>query len=207
MTYFKILVEGSSDEPMVREIMIRRFGLVEGPDFHIHPHKGRGNLPENPLARPDPKHRGLLDQLPATLQGLAYCGEDICVLVLIDVDDNACKDLLADLTAMLKMLPKKPKRVLFRLAIEETESWFVADSEAVKSAYPRARLQVLRGLPPDAIVGAWERLAEALGEPVAQVTGRDKYSWAEQIAPHLNLDAPVSPSLKKFISGVERELS
>lgn len=207
MTYFKILVEGGADVPMVREIMTRRFGLIEGQDFQVHAHKGCGKLPSNPLAKPDPKHRGLLDQLPATLQGLSFCGEDICVVVLVDVDDKACKDFLVELNNMLEALPKKPKRVLFRLAIEETESWFIADSEAVRLAYPKMKLQRLRDIKPDAIVGAWERLAEAIGETVAQVTGPDKYTWAEKIAPHINLENPISPSLGKFISGVERELS
>ncbi|MDD5035829.1 MAG: DUF4276 family protein [Methylococcaceae bacterium] len=206
MTYFEVLVEGASDVPMVREIMTRRFDLVEAQDFRIHPHKGRGRLPSNPLARPGLKQQGLLDQLPAKLQGFSHCGDEICVLVVVDVDDMPCGELLAELNGLLAALPKKPRRVLFRLAIEETESWFIADGEAVKSAYPKAKLRMLRGIEPDAIVGAWEKLAEAIGETLSQVTGRDKYLWAERIAPHVNLATPMSPSLGKFISGVEREL-
>ncbi len=207
MTHFEILVEGAADVPMVREIMARRFGLVEKQDFRIHPHKGRGSLPANPLANPNSKHRGLLDQLPAKLRGYSHLGEDLCVLVLVDVDDTPCQDLLKALNAMLVVLPRKPKRVLFRLAIEETESWFIADTDAVRAAYPKAQWQHLRGIEPDAIVGAWERLAESIGVSVQSVTGRDKYEWAENIAPHINLDKPISPSLNKFIAGVERELA
>lgn len=206
MSYFEILVEGGADVPIVREIMTRRFGLMEGQGFQVHPHQGCGKLPDNPLARPDPKRRRLLDQLPAKLRGYAHCGKEICVLVLVDVDDRNCADFLAALNAMLNALPNKPPRVLFRLAIEETESWFIADSEAVRKAYPKAKLDGLRKIKPDAIVGAWERLAEAIGEPIPQVTGPVKYSWAERISPHINLNAPVSTSLGKFISGVEREI-
>ena len=48
MTHFEILVEGAADVPMVREIMVRRFGLVEKRDFRIHPHKGRGRSNRTP---------------------------------------------------------------------------------------------------------------------------------------------------------------
>jgi hypothetical protein len=207
MTFFHILVEGGADVPMVREIMTRRFSLVEEEGFKIYPHKGIGTLPKNPLATPDPKRRGLLDQLPAKLKGFSFHVEDICVVVLVDVDDKACKDFLAELNNMLSVLPKRPPRVLFRLAIEETESWFIADKDAVKKAYSNANLESLRRIKPDAIVGAWERLAESIGVKVSEgAAGPVKYSWAENIAPHINLENPISPSLGKFISGIEREL-
>ncbi len=206
MTYFEILVEGGSDVPTLREIMTRRFRLTEGVDFRIHPHKGRGKLPSNPLARPDPKHQALLDQLPAKLRGFGRSlGDNACVLVVLDVDDTPCHQLLDELNDMLKDLPSRPKNVLFRLAIEETESWFIADEQAIVQAYPKAKVQTLRGIQPDAIVGAWEALAKALQMNPKNVTGADKYAWAEAIAPHLELDSPRSPSLKKLIEGILRQ--
>ena len=206
MTYFEVLVEGSSDVPALREVLVRKFGLTEDQDFRIHPHKGRGNLPGNLLAQPDPKQQTLLHQLPAKLRGFSYLGDDACVIVVVDVDDNPCNQLLADLKSMLRRLPRKPRRVLFRLAIEETESWFIADEGAVKSAFPRAKTQRIRNTPPDAIVGAWELLADALKINRNEVTGPDKFAWATVIAPHLNLDNPRSPSLRKLIEGVNREV-
>ena len=109
--------------------------------------------------------------------------------------------------AMLARLPRRPRRVLFRLAIEETESWFIADLEAVVKAYPKAKQQKLRGIVADDIVGAWEKLADALNIKPSEVTGADKYAWAERISPHLNLKEPHSPSLGKFIAGISREVS
>ena len=206
MTYFEVLVEGGSDVPALREVLVRKFGLTEGQNFRIHPHKGRGNLPDNLLARPDPAQQTLLHQLPAKLRGFSYLGDDACVVVVVDVDDTPCKKLLADLKSMLRRLPRKPQRVLFRLAIEETESWFIADEGAVKRAFPRAKTQRIRNTVPDAIVGAWELLADALGIKRGEVTGPDKYAWATAIAPHLNLDNPRSPSLRKLIEGVNREV-
>ena len=68
MTFFEILLEGSSDVPIVKEILTRRFNLKEDIDFRIHPHKGKGRLPQNPLAKADLSQRGLLDQLSAGLR-------------------------------------------------------------------------------------------------------------------------------------------
>jgi len=205
VTYFEVLVEGYADTPAVREVLCRKFGLVENEHFRIHAHKGRGKLPNNILANPELKRQGLLDQLPAKLRGFSYLGQGVCVLVVLDVDRTQCHDLLRDLNQMLAQLPKRPLNVLFRLAIEETESWFIADPTAIKKAFPKAKLGKLPETP-DAIVGAWEKLAEALGVDRNTVTGPDKYKWAEMIAPHLNLDSPRSPSFRKLIDGINRNL-
>ncbi len=206
MIWIEVLVEGTSDVPAVKEVLTRRFGLKEDEHFRIHPHQGKGKLPENPLARPDRNQRQLLHQLPAKLRGYAKSlSEDSVVLVVVDADDTPCAELLADLNSMLSKLPARPSRVLFRLAIEETESWFIADPAAVKRAFPKANITALKKLQPDAIVGAWERLAEAIGVP-AKSSGTDKLRWATQICPHLDLEQPCSPSLGKLISSVAREL-
>lgn len=206
MTWFEVLVEGASDVPAVREVFTRRFGLVESEHFRIHPHQGKGRLPADPLARPDPKQRQLLHQLPAKLRGYARSLDPASVvLVLVDADDTPCTELLGALNDMLARLPDRPTRVLFRLAIEETESWFIADPSAVRAAFPRARVAPLSRVAPDSIVGAWERLAEVIGVSVS-ASGAEKLHWATRICPHLDLDNPGSPSLRKLISGISREL-
>lgn len=205
--FIEVLTEGASDVPVVREVLVRQFGLSEDVDFRIHPHRGRGNMPTDPLAQPDPKHRGLFDQLPAKLRGFGkYMDEQCLVLVLVDVDDDDCEQLLAKLNALLLSLPTKPPRVMFRLAIEETESWFLADSNAIKKAFPNAKLALIQNIAPDARGGAWEKLAECLNHKPSSGAPK-KTHWAEQIAPHLNLDTPFSPSLSKLISGLQRELN
>jgi hypothetical protein len=205
--WIEVLLEGASDLPTVREVLCRRFNLIEGEHFRLHSHKGKGSLPDNPLKTPDPKRAGLLDQLPAKLRGYAKSlNRDALVLVVVDLDDDKCADFLASLHAMLKKLPAHPQ-VLFRLAIEETESWFIADYDAVKAAYPKAKIAGLKKLTPDAIVGAWEQLAQALGTHKNSVTGADKFIWATAIAPKLNLLNPKSPSLRKLMEGIKRHLT
>jgi len=108
---------------------------------------------------------------------------------------------------VLQKLPRKPSRVVFRLAVEETESWFIADTQAILKAYPKAKIQKLRNIQPDAIVGAWEALADAIGSKRAEVTGPDKFAWAEKIAPYLDFDNPVSPSLKGLIDDISEHVT
>lgn len=206
MTRFEVLVEGPSDVPAVREVLVRRFGLTENEDFRIHPHQGKGSLPTNLKEGRDPTKRGLLNQLPSKLRGYAtYLSPNDVVLVVIDADDSPVEQLVTDLNVMLDNLSARPERVLFQLAIEETESWFIADIAAVQTAFPKAKVAPLRKIPPDAIVGAWEELAKAIGSTGS--SGTDKRRWAEKICPHLNLDNPPSPSFQRLISGIAGELA
>jgi hypothetical protein len=176
--------------------------------FAIHPHRGKGQLPDGSAHQL--QHSGLLNQLERKLNAYGeILGDDSFVLVLLDVDDENCAELLARLNAKLLALKCRPKRVLFRLAIEEIESWFIADLEALKLAYPARRITRLskEKIPPDAIIGAAERLAKHLGVKSESLTGTVKKKWAEQIAPHLNLDVPFSPSLRKFLEGVAAQIA
>lgn len=207
MTWVDVLVEGESDVPILREVLRRRFELDEGEHFRVHPHRGRGRLPARPLARPDPVRRGLLDRLPAVLR--AYGKRempDAVVVVVVDADRDDCRRLKADLLAMLDALPERPERVLLRVAVEEIESWIIADAEAVLATWPHANLRCLPGPPHDRVCGAWEALARTLGRRPETCTGQDKLVWATAVAPRLNLDDPPSPSLRALISGLERAL-
>lgn len=204
--YFEVLVEGASDAPTVKEIMQRKFGFEHGHDFRVHPHRGKGRLPDDPLARPDTRHRGLLDQLPAKLRGMSWMDANYCLIVLVDADVQNCVELKQQLVDLYQVLEQKPQNVLFRIAVEEMESWFVADLDAVKLAYPRANIDSLRAIAPDSIIGTWERLAESLGKYPAQCRGSDKYEWTQNISPHLNLDMPFSPSMRAFITGIDSYL-
>lgn len=201
MTFFEILLEGSSDVPAVRGILERRFGWREDEHFRLHPHRGKGRLPANPLARPGLNNRGLLDQLPAKLRGYGHFGEEYCVVVLVDADREDCRDLKKQLVDLYEKLPSKPSRVLFRIAVEETESWFLADQQAIRAAYPKCRLSGIRDLDPDQVCGAWEHLAAALGHGAS---GSRKNEWARKITPHLDIENPKSPSLRAFLDGVGR---
>ncbi len=206
--YIEVLTEGASDVPVVEQLMKHHFGLTENEHYRIHPHAGKGKLPANLSAQPARNLRGLLDQLPAKLRGFGkWLPHDALVLVLIDLDSGDCKQFLAELLDMYNRLEVKPNRVLFRIAIEETESWFLADTKALKAGYPKAKISEVTAIEPDAVIGAWERLAHALSIDPNFVTGVDKFQWAKAIAPHLDFIQPRSPSLLKLVEGTQRYLN
>jgi hypothetical protein len=202
--FIHALLEGAADVPVMREILTRRFGLTETLHFDLHPHNGKGKLPENLHQRPSERDRTLLHQLPAKLRAYADLGQEVLILVVVDADDTPEAVLLNELDAMLSALQRRPPRVLFRLAIEETESWFLADPDAIAAAYPAAKIQRIQKIDPDAVVGAWERLAECLGRK-GQSAPKDKFAWAERIAPHMNFTHPRSPSLRKLLDSLVAE--
>ena len=201
MSWIEVLVEGSADVPVLREVLTRRFLLAEGQNFRIHAHQGKGNLPSDVMRVHNINNRGLLNQLPAKLTafGRSFTKQQ-WVLVVIDADNTSPSKLLGDLKDMLVKI-SSPPRTLFCIAVEETESWFIADTSAVKRAYPRSKLAVIKKISPDAVCGAWEKLAEAI-----HASGKDKVAWAEKISPYLNLDNPRSPSFLDLLSGIDKEL-
>jgi Domain of unknown function (DUF4276) len=195
------LLEGYSDEPVIRELMKQLFNRQEALDYSLHHHRGKGQIPNNPRAPCNPRELRLLGRLPATLRGMAK--ERQLVIILIDLDDN---DKSEQIEAFKQMLVKMegqplPPRVLFCFAVEEVESWFIADFHAVGKAYEKSvDLRVLRKVGVDAVCGAAEKLGEALGHMNPKfITGALKAEWASKISPHLNFLRPVSPSFRRFI--------
>lgn len=198
---FHVLVEGTSDEPTVDEILRRRFGMVRGSQFQVHPHGGKGQLPASLDAVPATTERTLLGLLPATLRAFGKQGGDICVVVLVDQDDDDCHLLKQSLVRAWQHVNPRPAKVLFRIAMEETESWFLADRKAVRQAYSRTNWRLVPKLPPDEIDDPSDVLAHVLGAPLP-CTGMDKAEWAKRIAPKLNLEKPKSRSLAAFVAGL-----
>lgn len=211
MKFIEVLCEGSSDVPAIKEVLTRRFKLSEGEHFRIHPHRGKGKLPtpDNRLKPPARGDDALLSQLPIKLKNMGQQTQgdfEIAVVVVVDADDDDCRKLKAGMLDLYNALPTKPPTCLFRIAIEETESWFIADTKAVRKAYNTASIADLGNHDPDAVCGAWERLAECLGHNPAACRGREKLEWATSIAPHLDLEKPKSPSFAALISGINRIL-
>lgn len=198
---FHVLVEGTSDEPTVDEILRRRFGLVRGSQFQIHPHGGKGRLPDDLAADPPASERTLLGLLPATLRAFGKQGGEVCVVVLVDQDDDDCHALKQSLVQVWRDTAPRPTNVVFRIAMEETEAWLLADRQAVRQAYSKVNWRSVPKGPADDIDDPSDVLAHVLGVPLP-CTGMDKAEWAKRIAPRLDLTKPKSPSLAQFIKGL-----
>ena len=158
-----ILVEGRAEEAFLTKWLPR---LLPGHSFIVLPHQGKGRLSAAPKKKPDPRQRGLLDQLPAKLRafGKTLNSDTDRVVVLVDLDDQDCLDLKKRLKKLLKDCHPAPT-VLFRIAIEETEAFFLGDAGAVKKAFPQAKTGKIQRYQQDSICGTWEFLRDVIGDP------------------------------------------
>ncbi len=159
----------------------------------------------NPSGKPDPKRQGLLDQLPTKLRafGKALNSDTDRVVVLIDLDDDECLDLKRSMTKLLGHCKPRPT-VVFRIAIEETEAFYLGDRSAIKNAFPRAKLHRINTYRQDSVCGTWEVFQNVIDED-----REDKVGWAEKMGSHLaaswkSADANKSTSFRHFCRGLLR---
>lgn len=140
-----------------------------------------------------------------------YAGpEDARVIVLIDRNNDDCRDLRRRLDDMARAAglssTGRRRAVLNRIAIEELEAWFFGDPDAITAAYPKVPLgnAARRGLrDPDAIAGgtaqALERLLQKYGYHNA---GLAELEAARCIADQMNVEQNNSRSFQVFRDGV-----
>ncbi len=213
--HFELLVEGQADRTALEPILKKILGEYGFPHtWRIHKHQGKGELPQNPAAAPDPKNRSLLHNLPASLRayGRSLTAGQV-VVVVVDLDDLDCISLKRDLVDVLSAC-SPPPQVLFRIAIEEIEAWLLGDQAALLQAYPNAKASVLAVYQQDSICGTWELIADAVhpgGSKALKARGRQsvlaleqKRVWAKNIAPLLDVDVNSSPSFCTFRDGMRR---
>jgi hypothetical protein len=212
--HFEVLVEDASSAIAVQALLEKIVSPTgQNHTYRVHAYKGIGHIPKNLMAVADPQKRILLDRLPKILQGYGRSLMDVeaVVLVVVDLDDRDCIQFKNEMLGVVAGCEPKPN-VLFRIAIEETEAWYLGDRAALKKAYPRARENVLNGYNQDSICGTWEKLADAiypggssklraLGYPIV---GAVKCEWAEKISPHMTLSSNASKSFQVFRDGVKR---
>lgn len=194
------LVEGPSEVELLNGLLPR---LIPAHKFAIYPHQGKGKLPTDPALPPDPKNRGVLDQLPAILRawGKTFSPNTDRVVVLVDKDDDDCVWLLEKLTEMLEEIRPAPL-CMFRIAIEEVESWYLGDLAAMKRAFNTVDKKPLAGYEQDSTCGAWELFKEVIKDRLER-----KPYWARKMGVELdvdNLEHNRSPSFQTFCRGVRR---
>ena len=209
--HFEVLVEdrsGSISLEFILEKILGQNGVRHS--WRMHRFRGIGHLPQGLHRAPNPTNQLLLNNLPRLLRGYGRSLQgSAAVVVVVDSDNRNCIRFKQDLLNVLNACNPRPN-ALFRIAIEETESWLLGDRAAVKSAYPNANDVVLNGYVQDSICGTWEVLADAVhrggstqlktsGYPAA---GEAKCEWAGKIAPFLDIDSNQSKSFQVFRDGV-----
>lgn len=210
--HIEILVEDSSGEKLLDSLLPKLLGVQGEPhSWRLHSYKGIGRIPKNLGRGADPAKRILLDQLPRLLQGYAKTPGIDAVVVVLDSDRRDRVEFLNELKLVAGRCNPTPN-VLFRIAVEEVEAWYLGDREALTGAYPRAKVDVLNRYVQDSVCGTWELLADAIhpGGSAAikkagwPLPGQKKHEWAERIGPLLELDRNQSPSFAKFRDGMRR---
>lgn len=210
--HFEILIEDRSGELLLESLLPKILG-AKG-DLHTwrtHAYRGIGRVPPDLRGKTDPWKRVLLNQLPRILGGYGKSlqNQDAAVVVVVDLDNRECIGFKEELLQTLQNCHPRP-RVLFRLAIEETEAWLLGDRCAILKVFPRAKATVLNSYVPDSICRTWEVLADAVfpggsaklksdGYPRA---GEEKCRWADLVGPHIDVERNQSPSFQAFRGGM-----
>ena len=215
--HFEILVEDQSGKRML-DILIPKI-IGEQHTFRVIDYRGTGHIPRNLASSTDARNRLLLNQLPRLLRGYGntfanYPADYPAAVILVcDLDDKCLKLFREELFTILNACNPKPE-TRFCIAIEEGEAWLLGDLPAIKVAYPNARDSVLNHYENDSICDTWELLADAVFRGGAnrlrnegwRSVGREKSTWAERIAPHMNVETNKSSSFCYFRQKI-RELT
>ncbi len=215
--HFEILVEDQSGKRMLDILVPKIIGNQDS--FKVHAYQGIGRIPRNLTNSTDARNRRLLDQLPRLLRGYGNtfanypANYSAAVILICDLDDRCLKVFREELFTVLNACNPKPE-TRFCIAIEEGEAWLLGDLPAIKVAYPNARDDVLNCYKNDSICGTWEFLADAVFRGGAdrlkkegwRSVGREKSTWAERVAPHMNVEVNKSPSFCYFRTKI-RELT
>ena len=211
--HLEVLVEDQSGSIALKHILEKILGAnYTDHSWRIHPYKGIGRLSKDLRGVSNPANRQILDNLPSLLRGYGRSLTDSSnVVVVVDSDNKDCIAFKQELLSVLSACNPRPQ-TLFRIAIEESEAWLLADRTAVKAAYPDAKDMVLNSYVQDSICGTWEILADAvhsggstmlkkLGFPA---TGVAKCEWAENIAQYLDVNSNQSKSFQVFRDGIKK---
>lgn len=152
----------------------------------------------------------LLARLGERLAGYRkFLPESHRILVLVDRDNDDChalKQRLEDIAAFRRFStitnrgPEHSWTVANRIVIEELESWYFGDWDAVRAVYPRVPATIPRKAPfrdPDAIGGGtWECFERVMQSAGYFKGGLRKLEAARAISPQLVPDRNSSRSFR-----------
>ena len=217
--HFQFMVEDKSGAILVKAIMDKDVFVKDGVTYDCKHFKGLGGFtPKNTVK--ETKTGKLLNDLATYLRGynksLSGLGKNVAIFIVLDNDRNDPKAFKKELLEVAKRNNISVDHV-FCIAIEEMEAWLLGDEDALKQAYPLAKLNILHTYEQDSICGTWEKLADIIYKGgIKQLKkdfssyveiGKIKCEWAEKIGEHMILENNKSPSFKHFIQEINNVCS
>jgi len=170
--------------------------VLRGLSFAVYPYQCKADL---------------LKRLPDRLRGYAaWLPEDYRIVVVVDRDDDDCRELKTQLEVLAKNAGLRTRssadgqryQLVNRLIIEELEAWYFGDWDAVRAAYPRVPATIPRRAKyrdPDAIAGGtWEAFERVLQREGYFQTGLRKIEAARAVAEHWQMEVNRSRSFCAF---------
>jgi len=158
----------------------------------------------------------LIKGLPARLRGYRRRinnGENLKVIVLVDKDNDDCRRLKqkmetlaheAGLTTKASANGHGDFQVVTRIAIEELESWFIGDTNALKKTFNSLRgANFPKSFRNPDNGGTWKRLHRFLKRNGIYRKSYPKIEAARKIAKHMDPQHNRSPSFQSFIKGID----
>lgn len=218
--YFQYLIEDKSSAILVNHVMDKVKSQYAKKEifWDIKSFGGIGHLQKRGNVL-DQKTGKLLNDLPMYMRGFNKILQNMKDSALIIVLDNDKRDI-KDFRQKLEELALSNTILcdyVFCIAIKEMEAWLLGDGEAIKEAYPNAKMQYIKKYEQDAICDTWEVLAEIVypkglsklkkkaGDGYAEI-GKIKCEWADKIGRCLHIHENVSPSYQYFIGEVEKRI-
>lgn len=193
------LVEEESAEAALNLLLPK---LLPDSEIQVIQFQGKQDLLQNLL----PRLRGFRSWLP----------ENWLILVLVDRDRDHCESLKERLDAIAReagLVSKTDARansrfqVMNRIVVEELESWFFGDWEAVRCAYPRVPRTIpakQRCRDPDAILGGtWEAMQRIFRKAGYCRSGLPKIELARSVSPHMEPARNTSRSFQVFRDAIQ----
>lgn len=202
--HLEILVEEPSAEVALKNLIPKILGSKSS--FNIIPHQGKIDL---------------LKKLPSKLKAYSkWIDNHTKIVVLVDLDKENCKSLKRKLNKIAEKSGLINKttigdftnnfQILNRIAIEELESWFLGDKNALIKTYPRLKLKIFNKSKyknPDSIKNAWEELERVLQRYEYYPQGLESIKNARLISSNMDVNSNFSKSFNCFKEGLIQLIS
>lgn len=218
--YFQFLIEDESTNILINHVMEKLVDLYPEKEILWDKKffKGIGHLSKkgNALERKTGK---LLNDLPMFMKAFSKKLQNMEYAALVIVLDNDKRNVM--------QFQKELEEVaisnlilcdyVFCIAVKEMEAWLLGDIDAIKKAYPDAKMQYIKKYEQDAICETWEVLADIVyphglsklkkrADGSYFEIGKAKREWADKIGSCLQLRKNLSPSFRHFIKELEQRI-